>query len=105
MVVTESRNTSLKSLSRRCRRAAVQAPTGSACGKACGQAMASLGLNVAEPVAAESGSNTSLLLLSQRSWPAFAVTARYPGRQQPNGVSQIYCLRYDFRSEGIRLAD
>lgn len=36
---------------------------------------------------------------------AFAVTAGYPGRQQPSGVSEMYYLGYDFRSEGIRLAD
>lgn len=101
MVVTESRNMSLESLSRHYRRAAVQAPTGSASGKACGQAMAGL----PAPRGRESGSNSSLLLLRQRSWPTFSITAQYPSRQQPNGVSEMYCLGYEFRSEGIRLAD
>lgn len=88
MVVTESRNMSLESLRRRNRRAAVQAPIGSARGKACGQAVAGL----PAPRGREIGSFSSLLRLRQHSWPAFSVTAQYPSRQQPNGVSEMYCL-------------
>lgn len=101
MVVIESRNMNLERLSLRCRRAAFQAPTGSARGEACGQAVASLPAPRGRAsAAAESGSSASPLLLSQRSWPAFAVAARYPGRQQTNGLSEMYCLGCHFRSEG-----